>query len=188
MYYLRAGKSTTVKSTYFRLFAFYHSGSLLINAPPPVPVHPCPCHTDFQLAYAHNAWLEERASWRSVILLNLVKSVNTILDVLSKEMRLTSSPSIGHLRLPPTSPTSSQTSDEDEDEGYDFEPNPAPALLRPGSASPPIVTQDIAMYPVRSRMPRAMLTEKHRLLQMRLKPLRRVQNDLEKIAGSPVVR
>ncbi|EIM79929.1 G-alpha-domain-containing protein [Stereum hirsutum FP-91666 SS1] len=145
---------------------------------------------NFQLAYAHNAWLEERASWRSVILLNLVRSVNTILDILGKEMHYVSSPPpSSNLRLPPTSPTSSQTSDEDDDDEED-EPErnlPAPLPRRPGSASPPATQQDIALYQMqmRTRNTRFLFTEKHRLLQMRLKPLRRVQRDLEQLLGAP---
>ena len=39
-------------------------------------------HTDFQLAYATKAWSEERAAWKAVILLNLVRSVNLMVDTL----------------------------------------------------------------------------------------------------------
>ncbi|KIM45073.1 hypothetical protein M413DRAFT_24337 [Hebeloma cylindrosporum] len=41
---------------------------------------------NFQLTYAQKTWAEERASWRAVILLNLVRSVNIIVEVL-KEAR-----------------------------------------------------------------------------------------------------
>ncbi|KAI0765491.1 G-alpha-domain-containing protein [Fomes fomentarius] len=54
---------------------------------------------NFQLAFAPKAWRAERASWRAVIQLNLVRSINSILDVLSAEMSRTAS----H----PTSPVSS---------------------------------------------------------------------------------
>lgn len=47
--------------------------------------------SDFQLTYARRKWTEERVSWRSVIQLNLVRNVNTILDTLARE---TSEPSI----------------------------------------------------------------------------------------------
>lgn len=40
---------------------------------------------DFQLTYARRKWTEERLSWRSVIQLNLVRNVNTILDALARE-------------------------------------------------------------------------------------------------------
>ncbi|TFK38865.1 guanine nucleotide binding protein, alpha subunit [Crucibulum laeve] len=41
---------------------------------------------NFRLKYARTAWKQERNSWRSVIQLNLLRSVNTILDVLQAEM------------------------------------------------------------------------------------------------------
>ncbi|KAF8628588.1 hypothetical protein AX17_005983 [Amanita inopinata Kibby_2008] len=40
---------------------------------------------NFQLTYARREWTEERASWRAVIYLNLVRSVNQILNLLAKE-------------------------------------------------------------------------------------------------------
>ncbi|KAG6836284.1 hypothetical protein H0H93_009475, partial [Arthromyces matolae] len=41
---------------------------------------------NFQLTYARREWSEERASWRAVIQLNLVRNVNTIMDHLNQEM------------------------------------------------------------------------------------------------------
>ncbi|RDB17773.1 Guanine nucleotide-binding protein alpha-4 subunit [Hypsizygus marmoreus] len=41
---------------------------------------------NFQLTYARREWSEERASWRAVIQLNLVRNVNQILDHLTQEM------------------------------------------------------------------------------------------------------
>jgi guanine nucleotide-binding protein alpha-1 subunit len=41
---------------------------------------------DFQLTYARREWSEERAAWRSVILLNFVRNVNLIVDNLTEEM------------------------------------------------------------------------------------------------------
>ncbi|TBU47929.1 G-alpha-domain-containing protein [Dichomitus squalens] len=54
---------------------------------------------NFQLAFAPKAWKAERASWRAVIQLNLVRSINNILDVLSAEMSKSSNPT-----SPATSP------------------------------------------------------------------------------------
>ncbi|KAG6335857.1 hypothetical protein ID866_3222 [Astraeus odoratus] len=39
---------------------------------------------DFRMQFAHEKWAQERASWRVVIQLNLVRSVNTILDVIER--------------------------------------------------------------------------------------------------------
>ncbi|KAG1772919.1 guanine nucleotide binding protein, alpha subunit [Suillus placidus] len=41
---------------------------------------------NFRMRFARDRWIEERASWRAVILLNLVRSANAILDALSQEM------------------------------------------------------------------------------------------------------
>ncbi|KAG1726028.1 guanine nucleotide binding protein, alpha subunit [Suillus paluster] len=41
---------------------------------------------NFRMRFARDKWIEERASWRAVILLNLVRSANTILDALSQDM------------------------------------------------------------------------------------------------------
>ncbi|KAG6889694.1 hypothetical protein C0995_015442 [Termitomyces sp. Mi166 len=41
---------------------------------------------DFQLTYARREWSEERASWRAVIQLNLVRNVNCIIEHLNQEM------------------------------------------------------------------------------------------------------
>lgn len=41
---------------------------------------------DFQLTYARKEWSEERAGWRAVIFLNLVRNVNLILSHLENEM------------------------------------------------------------------------------------------------------
>lgn len=38
------------------------------------------------MRYARAAWKQERASWRAVIQLNIIRSVNTILDALEGEM------------------------------------------------------------------------------------------------------
>jgi guanine nucleotide-binding protein alpha-1 subunit len=40
---------------------------------------------DFMLKFANKAWIRERSSWRSVIQLNLVRSVITIFDLLQAE-------------------------------------------------------------------------------------------------------
>jgi guanine nucleotide-binding protein alpha-1 subunit len=37
------------------------------------------------MQFARDKWIEERVSWRAVILLNLVRSANTILDAFSQE-------------------------------------------------------------------------------------------------------
>lgn len=57
--------------------------------------------TEFQLAYTPNAFREERLAWRSVIYLNLVRSVRRIIEAIS----------------PVDSPNTSTGSDPTDDEG-----------------------------------------------------------------------
>ncbi|KAJ3526907.1 hypothetical protein NM688_g8198 [Phlebia brevispora] len=71
---------------------------------------------NMQLTYAPRAWEQEKASWRAVIQLNLVRSINVILDALALRLAATPassrkssmspiSPSSGRFMSPPPSPT-----------------------------------------------------------------------------------
>ncbi|KAI0296518.1 G-alpha-domain-containing protein [Multifurca ochricompacta] len=55
----------------------------------------------FQLSYARQAWEDERMSWRTVIHLNLVRSVNTILDALENAPEIASRVNLLRMRLGP---------------------------------------------------------------------------------------
>ena len=60
---------------------------------------------DIQRIQAPETWAAERASWRIVIQLNLVRAVNTILDILSTELTTPGDPlsradSFSHLASP----------------------------------------------------------------------------------------
>ncbi|KAF7797698.1 hypothetical protein EIP86_008898 [Pleurotus ostreatoroseus] len=64
---------------------------------------------DMQLAFAPKAWAVERISWRAVIQLNLVRSVNIILDALAARLSPPSphpptSPNVSYYGSPPSSP------------------------------------------------------------------------------------
>lgn len=66
------GKSTTIKSEFKYLL-----------------LHICQRLTwgvDFQMAYAQQSWADERESWNAVVLLNLVRSVNAVIDVLNETL------------------------------------------------------------------------------------------------------
>ncbi|KAF9226022.1 G-alpha-domain-containing protein [Gyrodon lividus] len=41
---------------------------------------------NFRMRFARDKWVQERASWRTVIQLNLVRSVNTILEIIQREI------------------------------------------------------------------------------------------------------
>ncbi|KAF8070364.1 guanine nucleotide binding protein, alpha subunit [Lyophyllum atratum] len=43
---------------------------------------------NFQMTYAQRSWAEQRNSWKAVILLNLARSVNFVVDVLAEELRI----------------------------------------------------------------------------------------------------
>ncbi|VDB91649.1 unnamed protein product [Peniophora sp. CBMAI 1063] len=119
---------------------------------------------NFQIAYAHQAWSEQRASWRSVVFLNLVRSVNVILDNLSREMsqlKSSNSQQEFNLRLAHLS-SGTELSDSDSD----IRSNDSPLHRR--TTSRPAVDKPLPF------------SEYHRLLQLRLGPLRRVQADLER--------
>lgn len=90
--------------------------------------------------------MAERNNWRAVIFLNLVRNVNYILDMLSREMAATSGPS----------PEFVGSSDESSEEIQ---------VVSTGKA-------------------RLKFKEKHRLLKLRLTPLRRIQTDLERRFGA----
>jgi guanine nucleotide-binding protein subunit alpha len=53
------------------------------------------------MSYARQAWEEERMSWRTVIHLNLVRSVNTILDALENAPETASRVNLLRMRLSP---------------------------------------------------------------------------------------
>ncbi|KAI9510065.1 guanine nucleotide binding protein, alpha subunit [Russula earlei] len=55
----------------------------------------------FQMSYARQAWEEERMSWRTVIHLNLVRSVNRILDALENAQEIASRMNLLRIRLSP---------------------------------------------------------------------------------------
>lgn len=90
--------------------------------------------SDFQLKYAPRAWKQERLVWTTVVQLNLVKNVNSILDALSQEMAIQAT------RVDSTSDII------------------------------PVINERFS--------------EKHKLLKLRLAPLRGIQTDLERKLGS----
>ena len=140
-----SGKSTTIKSSYSLLYLASCCVKLIY-------------FPDFQLAYAHQAWLDERASWRSVIYLNLIRSVNIILDILDKEMSRQNATNRPPSPVPAHPLISSESSLETE---TDF------------SDDATLVTQPLLHF-----------TDRHKVLKLRLAPLREVQADLERQIGA----
>jgi guanine nucleotide-binding protein subunit alpha len=91
------------------------------------------------MKYARAAWKSERAGWRSVIQLNLIHSIITIVETLQREV------------------DGDHLDDMSDDENIGTDAFHEPTFT---------------------------LTEKHRLLKLRLGPLRRVEADLKKHLGA----
>lgn len=109
------------------------------------------------MKYAPTQWKAELSSWRSVIQLNLVRSVLRIMDILNEE--------IGSHSPSGSSPVSydvlpSRDSDDENDGSQSHLPE---SEMTSAPSSP--------------------LTQAHSVLALRLSPLRHVEHDLKKILG-----
>ncbi|KAJ7628582.1 heterotrimeric G protein alpha subunit [Roridomyces roridus] len=91
---------------------------------------------NFRMQYARDAWEHERAGWRAVVQLNIIRSIITILEIIEAEM-------------------SGNTPLEDDD---------APRRFSDSAAD--------------------VFTDNHRLLMIRLAPLRGVEMDLKRRLGA----
>jgi len=118
---------------------------------------------NFQLTFAPQAWQAERASWRAVIQLNLVRSVNVILDVLADEMASSSF----------TRPTSPALMSE---EARSQRKSPEPSLSNSDWEAETSIER-LSATPLQ-------FTNKHALLKLRLAPLRHVESDLRHRLGA----
>ncbi|KAJ6591120.1 heterotrimeric G protein alpha subunit [Mycena vulgaris] len=92
--------------------------------------------SDFRMQYARDAWEQERAGWRAVVQLNIIRSIILILEIIEAEMS-------GNVPL-----------EEDE----------APRRFSDSAAD--------------------VFSDKHRLLMIRLAPLRGVEADLKRRLGA----
>ncbi|KAH9858648.1 G-alpha-domain-containing protein [Lenzites betulinus] len=114
---------------------------------------------NFQLAYAYDAFLAERTAWRAVIHLNLVRSVNTILEVLSKELS-------AHGEAPVRPPT------------------PGAELQSVGALLDNDMYEEDDEQEPSEESSECALTSAHRELMLRLVVLRQAQRDLERCLGA----
>lgn len=110
---------------------------------------------NFRMKYARTAWRHERASWRAVIQLNVIRSILAVVETLQAEM------DDDPITSRPFSPLDMNTD----------------ALLRPSLDTTPAEIE-AASQPLSVPM-----TDKHQLLKRRLGPLRRVEMDLKKHLG-----
>ncbi|CAK5284636.1 unnamed protein product [Mycena citricolor] len=120
---------------------------------------------NFRMKYAATQWKAELRSWRTVVQLNLIQNVITILDHLDD--RLASHPS-----LPPGSEAGSSSPP------VSFQ---AP-MVSYGRASIDSNFSDMSM--ATSTAPGVTLSQKHRILNLRLSPLRKVAEDLRRRLGA----
>ncbi|KAH8089871.1 G-alpha-domain-containing protein [Cristinia sonorae] len=134
---------------------------------------------NFQMTFAPKAWQAERASWRAVIQLNLVRAVNTILDTVVSEMssitRPSSRPGPPGISPPSSSPPRASAPylgdfNDDSDAGRTSEPqSPKLSSDSSSSATPTYFLQ---------------FTSHHSVLKLSLAPLRSVESDLKSFLGS----
>ena len=123
-----------------------------------------PFLSDFQLAFAPKAWHAERASWRAFIQLNLVRSVNQILDVLSSEMaKNPSSNTTSPVASPFIRPANGNGTSHSHSDSADASQNASGGT----DNGPPL-----------------QFTHTHALLKLRLAPLRQVESDLKLLIGA----
>ncbi|KAJ7458957.1 G-protein alpha subunit [Mycena latifolia] len=113
---------------------------------------------NFRLKYAATQWKAELRSWRAVIQLNLIQNVLTLLDVMQDRLALPD---------PPLGSGGPST----------FTP-PLPAYGR-GS-----IDSTLSEITLGSSGRSVILTQKHRVLNLRLSPLRQVEEDLRRRLGA----
>ncbi|KAF9653935.1 G-alpha-domain-containing protein [Thelephora ganbajun] len=114
---------------------------------------------NFQLKYAYSAWIRERSSWKVIIHLNLIRSVTTILEVMNRVMK--------------------EQHDRLQRQQRSLSPSRS---YRSGTALLP--SQDRELSDDDTRDVVFNFSDKHKLLQLQLQPLTRVQRDLENFLGS----
>ena len=114
---------------------------------------------------APDIWHAERSSWRAVNQLNVVRAVNTMLEVLSSALADPNSGSPVFEYPPVQYPPSTSPSAQDLQDDLDFASGVAPS-------SPTMNYQPLQF------------TDTHMALKLRLGPLRRVEADLKKLLGA----
>jgi len=145
------------------------------------------------LTYAYAQFIEERSAWRAVIHLNLVRSVNAILDVIGRELSRSSSQPQSPRSSSPIRSTQLSTARPSTSTTVSVSLSRGPsstltgATLVPGDTLVPDIDPDAAddLDDDESYWPSpSPLSDRHRLLQFQLAPLRQVQRDLERSLGA----
>ena len=126
---------------------------------------------DFRMRYAREAWDDERASWRAVIQLNLVRSIILIIETLQAEIDGEPVPVTQSSNIPNLGPS-------------------AKDLLTINSGNVPSNLDKQSDFSRCNAISHSnlstILNANHKLLKLRLAPLRRVEADLELRLGEAV--
>ncbi|KAF7973435.1 hypothetical protein HWV62_15124 [Athelia sp. TMB] len=137
--------------------------------------------SDFQLAYAYQAWADDLLSWRPVIFLNLVRSINKILHIVANEMDVGDQVCIVLTRIYPAAHTVTQLPTPTHSQ-------PPSPLTSHVSSSSRISLSELAEASRRRKASSGsgVLAGRDdlKLLSMRLSPLVHVQRDLEVQVGA----
>jgi len=139
--------------------------------------------SDFRMKYAKASWDAERASWRAVIQLNLIRSIITIVETLQAEMdgepldrpATPSTPATPLIAgpispIPNTPPTG-------------VSPRHDPSSFLVSQTSKESLSRSTSLSRANKTSLSTILTGKHQLLKLRLGPLRRVEADLKRQLG-----
>ncbi|TFK34970.1 G-protein alpha subunit [Crucibulum laeve] len=149
---------------------------------------------NFRLKYARSAWKQERDSWRAVIQLNLLRSINTILDVLQAEMD--GDPVVGlneELRVAEEGMITTGIIDDSTGGGPRTPvsldtPTPPSTPSTPWANTTPGSTASLSRQSesgsTQTSLVDTPLTNHHQLLKLRLGPLRHIELDLRRRLGA----
>ncbi|KAK7038824.1 hypothetical protein VNI00_010454 [Paramarasmius palmivorus] len=134
---------------------------------------------NLRMAYARDEWLREKASWRAVIQLNLIRSINTIMETLRAEIEdgfvesepsvttdprsETPTPFVGRQssEFALASPVSTKSGSSGSGEGYD----------------PRMIQEEVALR-------RQDIDNRYHELRDRFTPLKSAENNLKEILGA----
>ncbi|KAF9264328.1 G-alpha-domain-containing protein [Marasmius fiardii PR-910] len=119
---------------------------------------------NFRMAYAKDEWAHERASWRAVIQMNLIRSIGIILDALQAEATDEPVPSSDYDPVSDSATSRQRTSTSE-------------ILLAPRSSKRRDSDEEHEKIP---------LSDKHENLKRRLAPLQHVESDLKRVLGAGV--
>ncbi|PFH46759.1 hypothetical protein AMATHDRAFT_50812 [Amanita thiersii Skay4041] len=145
---------------------------------------------NFRMAYAHAEWKQERLGWRSVIQLNLIRSILTIVRALQAEANNEPiiTPDMTRLAADIDAPDTEPEIETATAYEYEQLPEPSWSLTSFSSSAHAVAglagTSAGASSSAISSVPQIPLTEKHHMLVMRLGPLKSIEAELKRRLGA----